>query len=215
MRQFFILVLLLISLLSFSQQQRYADVFREFHVEDSLQKSKPGSILFIGSSSFRMWRNVHEAFPDKQIINRGFGGSTLEEVIQYAGKLIFPYKPKQVVIYAGENDIAANVPAEEVCKRFETLHKLIRKEDRKVPIAFISIKPSPSREKFLPEVHKANRMIKDFISKKKNTVFIDVVPLMLNADGSFKEELFLKDRLHMNQKGYDFWIQAIAPHLIN
>ena len=215
MRQFFLLVLLFISLISSAQNQKYADVFREFHVEDSLQKSKPGSILFIGSSSFRMWRNVHEAFPDRQIINRGFGGSTLEEVIQYADKLIFPYKPKQVVIYAGENDIAANVSAEEVCKRFETLHKLIRKQDRKVPIAFISIKPSPSREKFLPEVYKANKMIKEFISRKKNTVFIDVVPPMLNPDGTIKEDIFLNDRLHMNQKGYDLWIQTIAPHLIN
>lgn len=215
MRHFILFVLLLISLISNAQNQKYADVFREFHVEDSLQQSKPGSILFIGSSSFRMWRNVQEAFPEKPIINRGFGGSTLEEVIQYADRLIFPYNPKQIVIYAGENDIAANVSAEEVCKRFETLHKLIRKHDRKVPIAFISIKPSPSREKFLPEVRKANQMIKDYISKKKNTVYIDVFPLMMNADGSFKEEIFLKDRLHMNQQGYDLWIQAISPHLVN
>lgn len=195
--------------------QPFIEEIREFRSADSLRFPPKKANLFIGSSSLRMWKNIQGDFPEFKIINRGFGGSTLPDVIRYVDDVIYPYKPKQVIVYCGENDLASSdtLSAATVLSRFQELFGLIRAKYKKVPIVFISIKPSPSREHLLPKMVEANRLIKAFLETKKKTKYIDVFSRMLNADGKPNRDLFLDDMLHMKPAGYAIWIEAIRPVL--
>lgn len=185
----------------------------EFKHRDSLQHPPVNAILFIGSSSFRKWTNVQSEFPGFPIINRGFGGSTLDDVIRYARLIIFPYRPREVVIYCGDNDLAAGKSPKKVYKRFVKLFDMIRKRLGNIDIVFVSIKPSPSREKLMPEMEQTNDLIRNFIAERSHTSFVDVYHSMLNPQGHPIDNLFLGDKLHMNEKGYKIWQQALLPYL--
>ncbi len=195
--------------------QPFSGEIREFKMQDSIHFPPAHAILFVGSSSFRFWRNVNDYFPGYTIINRGFGGSSLPDVIRYADDIIFPYQPKQIVIYCGENDLAASasVNADTVFNRFKTLFELIRTRMPGENVLFVSLKPSPSRERLMPEMEKANLLIKTYLSRQTNAHFIDVYHIMLNPDGSVKKEIFRKDMLHMNRRGYALWKKEISPYL--
>jgi len=186
-----------------------------FKKQDSLRRPPEKAILFVGSSSFRKWANVQSEFPGYSIINRGFGGSSFPDVIRYARDIIYPYHPKQVVIYCGDNDLAASdsVTADLVFRRFVRLYNLIRSHLDTVDILYISIKPSPSREKLIPRMEEANDLIRDFLAKHSHASFIDVYHKMLTPQGRPMEDLFLEDKLHMNAKGYAIWQQVIQPYL--
>lgn len=192
----------------------YKDI-EAFKKEDQSSFPQKGSILFVGSSSFTNWKDVQKDFPTYKIINRGFGGSSLTDLIRYAPTVIYPYQPKQVVIYCGENDFVSstNANADTVFMRFSQLFGMIRRELPKAHILFVSIKPSPSRAKYMPEMVKANALIKSFLKKKTKTGFVDVYNKMLLTDGSPMTNIFLGDKLHMNRTGYDIWQKAILPHL--
>ncbi len=189
---------------------------QQFKQQDSIQFPPAHAILFVGSSSFRFWKEVQQDFPGYTIINRGFGGSTLPDVIRYANDIIFPYHPKEIVIYCGENDLAEDdsITPQIVFDRFKTLFKMIRKEYKKIPIVFVSIKPSPSRERLMPEMLVANLMIKKFLAKKRKSYFVDIYHKMLTPDGKPMPDIFVSDNLHMNRKGYAIWQQAIQPYLV-
>jgi len=143
---------LLIVLLGFTevhaQHTPFYSNIQKFKRQDSISFPPKNAILFIGSSSFTKWTDVQDYFPGFTIINRGFGGSSLPHLILYANDIIFPYKPRQIVIYCGDNDLAASdtVTAETVYKRFKQLFHLVREKLPRVSIAFVSIKPSPSRQ---------------------------------------------------------------------
>lgn len=186
-----------------------------FKKQDSIQPPPKGIILFVGSSSFRKWAGVQQAFPAYPLINRGFGGSSLPDVIYFAGDIIYPYQPKQIVIYCGDNDLAASdtVTAQVVYRRFLELYHLIRSHLKGVDILYVSIKPSPSRERLMPRMEEANRLIGNFLRGQSHAAFADVYHPMLNSAGQPKEDLFLEDKLHMNQKGYDIWQKVIQPYL--
>ena len=215
-----ILLLLLLpalTLLACAQDQNppFWKEIQEFKKADSAAFPAAGQILFVGSSSFTMWKDVQSYFPAHPIINRGFGGSSITDLIRYANDIIIPYKPKQIVIYCGENDFAGDeklMPAQ-VAERFFKLFNVIRAECKKVPIAYVSMKPSPSRTHLMAKFNVANVMIREFLRKKKNTDYIDVYHPMLDSSGSPMRDIFLQDNLHMNKKGYDIWKGIIAPYL--
>jgi len=195
---------------------------QSFKKQDSVAFPPKNAILFIGSSSFTNWKDVQDYFPGYTIINRGFGGSTLLDQIRYADDIIFPYEPKQIVIYCGENDLASSdtVIAPTVVDRFMKLYQMIRAKTE-APVAFVSLKPSPSRRHLIPKMLEVNRLIEIFLLASKNpfdstttSVFIDVHSKMLNAAAQPTPELFLEDSLHMNAKGYAIWKKEIEPHLI-
>ncbi len=187
-----------------------------FKTLDSVKFPDPNQILFIGSSSFTYWKDVQNYFPSKPILNRAFGGSSLPDLIRYRYDILYAYQPKQIVIYCGENDFAASdtVSVETVVKRFETLFALIRSRYKTIPVAYVSMKPSPSRVQLMPKFEQANKLIKNFLSKKKKAIFIDVYHAMLNADGTPMTTIFLDDQLHMNAKGYAIWKKIIQPALV-
>ena len=192
------------------------DEIQAFKKQDSSSFPPRNAILFVGSSSFRKWTDVQKYFPGYTIINRGFGGSVLPDVIRYADDIIFPYQPKQVVIYCGDNDLASSdtITPVIVSQRFQRLFNLIRKRLPNASIAFVSIKPSPSRQLLLPKMIEANKLIKNFLKNKKKTAFIDVYSAMIDDEGKPLPELFLADQLHMNEKGYAIWQKVIEPSLL-
>lgn len=193
----------------------YEDI-QAFKKQDADSMPPKNAILFVGSSSFTMWKDVQDYFPRHTIINRGFGGSTLRDVIRYANDVIIPYHAKQVVIYCGENDIAYadETTPEMVLDRFKQLFQIIRDDNPAVPVAFISLKPSPSRQHLWTKMRKANKLIKQFLAMNKKTKFINVWPAMFNKDGTIMKDIFIEDNLHMNAKGYRIWQKLIEPCLI-
>lgn len=213
----YLIVFLFISItqLAFSQPPFYDDI-QAFKKKDQTKLPPQHAILFVGSSSFNFWKDVQSYFPNYTIINRGFGGSSLTDVIYYANDIIFPYNPKQIVIYCGENDLASSdtVSALTVLQRFKTLFYLIRNKLPNEPVVFVSLKPSPSRERLISKIEQANRLIKEFLSSQKNTAFADVYHLMLTKDYKPIPAIFKSDSLHMNAKGYAIWKKAIEPYLL-
>ncbi|MBS1663402.1 MAG: alpha/beta hydrolase fold domain-containing protein [Bacteroidetes bacterium] len=186
-----------------------------FKEQDKINPPPASPILFVGSSSFRKWTDVNQAFPGYPIINRGFGGSILTDVIRYAYDIIIPYKPKQVVIYCGENDLATpdHIPASEVVNRFKTLFTIIRQNLPAATIDFVSIKPSPVRAAIQGKVIEANKAIGQFLQRQPNAHFINVYNAMLDAKGNMRKELFLEDMLHMRPNGYAIWKEIMLPYL--
>jgi lysophospholipase L1-like esterase len=191
----------------------FANDILRFKKQDSIVPPVKNAILFVGSSSFAKWKDVADYFPGYIIVNRGFGGSTLLDVIRYAYDIIVPYQPKQVFIYAGDNDLAEGASVAEVVTRLKTLFQLIRINVPNATMDYISIKPSPSRENLMPKMKEANKQIEAFLKTQKNTGFINVFSPMLNADGKPKPEIFVEDRLHMNADGYAIWKKTILPYL--
>jgi lysophospholipase L1-like esterase len=211
----FIGVFIFISTVAFSQP--FKNEIDAFKKSDSFSMPLPGGIVFAGSSSFRMWKDINTTFPDYPIINRGFGGSSLPDVIYYAEETILKYRPKQIFIYCGENDIAGNstVTADTVLNRFKSLYSIIRKNlNKKTEVVFVSIKPSVSRWNLEKTFNESNQLIKDFLSREKNTTFLDVHSSMLTSDGNVMKDIFIADNLHMNSKGYKIWESLIRPILI-
>jgi lysophospholipase L1-like esterase len=196
--------------------QPFINEIKAFRRSDSISAPPKNAILLIGSSSFTNWKDVAKYFPDQTIINRGFGGSSLPHMIMYAEDIIFKYNPKQILIYCGENDLTGGptITADTIFERLKNLHQLIRSKYKKVPIAYISMKPSPSREKYLETMQKGNALIKLFMEHQKKSSFIDVYSSMLDANGRILTHIFLSDKLHMNAEGYKIWQGVIAPYLV-
>lgn len=219
MRHFLLSVVsfFLLNVFSAKAQQNHPPFWNDiqrFKQQDSLHQPQRHAILFIGSSSFTKWTDVQQYFPGLPVINRGFGGSTLPDVIRYANDIIFPYQPKQIVIYCGDNDAASSgITADSIFQRFKTLYGLIRSRLPKTKVTYISIKPSPSREKLMPVMEKANWQIQSFLETQRRASFVDVYHLMLDDHGLPRKELFLPDMLHMKPDGYAIWQKAIRPYL--
>ncbi|WP_375181142.1 GDSL-type esterase/lipase family protein, partial [Chryseobacterium sp.] len=173
------------------------------------------AILLVGSSSFTKWTDVANYFPDKTIINRGFGGSRLTDLNDYADDLLNPYQPKQIIIYCGENDFADNdkLKADVVVERFKAFYKKIRTKFPKIEVDYISIKYSPSREKLWPQMKEANKKIANFMKKQPNSAFIDITKVMQDENGNVRKDLFVEDMLHMTPEGYRLWTSVMNPYM--
>ncbi|MBL8047173.1 MAG: hypothetical protein JNJ45_00690 [Chthonomonas sp.] len=196
-----------------AEKPPFEDAILKFEADDKKNPPKPGGIVFIGSSSILGWRTLAKDFPDHNVINRGFGGSVIADSVRYAQRIVTPYKPEMVVFFAGSNDISAGKSAETVFADFQAFVGKVREKLPKTRIAFISISPAPSRAKFLEVDREANRMIRWFCNQSENMAFIDIVPLMLDAKGQHRPELYQSDRLHMNPDGYAIWRKAVLPFL--
>ena len=188
----------------------------QFQKSDSIVMPPKGQIVFAGSSSFTKWKDVAMYFPGYPIINRGFGGATLVDLIYYVDEAIIKYQPRQVFIYCGENDIADvdTVSPATVLNRFKTLHSiLLKKLPRSTKIVFVSIKPSVARWHLESKFIEANKLIQAYISTQKNIQYLDVHSFMLDENKEVFKDIFIADKLHMNPKGYLIWQKQFAPLL--
>jgi len=189
---------------------RFAQDIARFTAWDSQNAVPANPILFVGSSSIRMWK-THESFPQLPVVNRGFGGSHISDVIHFSDRIVLPYAPKLIVLYAGDNDVAGRKPASQVLCDYRRFVELVHAELPQTPIVFITIKPSGSRWSLWPEMHKANNLIKSFSEKSGRLFFADLGTPLLGADGKPDDGFFLKDRLHLNAKGYRVWTKTLEP----
>lgn len=216
-RNLLIALLLIGSIVNAQTPHPFQKEINSFQKADSIHMPDKGSILFVGSSSFNYWKDIHDYFPTYPIINRGFGGSSLTDLIYYANETILKYHPKQIYIYCGENDIAAHdsITPLMVLNRLQKLIKIIRNNlGASIPIHYVSIKPSVARWRMEARMVAANNLIKKDIASKKNLFYIDIHHAMLQADGIVRKDIFVSDSLHMNEKGYAIWQQIIAPTLL-
>lgn len=208
--------LLLAFALFFSQEKKpmfWQDI-ENFKKQDQQTPPPKDAILLIGSSSFKKWTDVAEYFPNKTIINRGFGGSRLTDLNYYAHDLL-DYQPKQIIIYCGENDFADDdkLKADVVVERFKTFYQKIRAKFPKIEVDYISIKYSPSRENLWPQMKEANKKIAAFMKKQPNAEFIDITKVMQDTNGNVRKDLFVEDMLHMTPEGYKLWTSVMNPYM--
>lgn len=197
-----------------SLPSRWKSSLDAFAKADKEKLPPPGGVLFVGSSTIRMWTDLSRDFRHMPVvINRGFGGSSMADVHAFARELVIRYKPSQVMVYAGDNDLAEGRSPEQVLDSFKLFVAGVRSELPGTRISYISIKPSPLRDALLPKVREANALIAGHIRTLPNTGYVDVFGPMLDASGKAKAELFLPDRLHMNETGYHLWRGIIAEHL--
>ncbi|MGZ3755571.1 MAG: GDSL-type esterase/lipase family protein [Mucilaginibacter sp.] len=210
-----ILVFQLASIMVFAQTKpRFWDDVQTIKSYDKLFVPLAHPILFVGSSSIRKWADMQVAFGSYNVINRGIGGAVINDITFYLNDIVFPYDPRQIVLYVGENDLVdENATADSILNRTMRLYNSIRTKMPDVPIVYIAMKPSPSRDKFQPKAISANNLIRQFLAKDKKTVFVDIFPLMLK-NGKSRPELFVSDMLHMNQQGYTIWDNAVKPYLL-
>jgi len=180
---------------------------------DKKQTPPQNAVLFVGSSSIRLWTSLREDFPGVNVINRGFGGSNLEDVVFFAPRLVLPYRPKKIVVYSGENDIEAGQSAENVLADFKAFLAFRDKNLPKTPLLYIAMKPGVLRWPIWPEMKRGNELIKTEIRSHKHAQFIDVAESMLGPDGKPLPDIFLADGLHMNAKGYAIWRRILLPYL--
>jgi lysophospholipase L1-like esterase len=207
------LVLATFSSTSFAQTQRsWEEQIKKFEETDLKNPPPKGSILFVGSSSIRLWP-TDEYFRDKKIINRGFGGSQIEDSTKYADRIIIPYKPRMVVLYAGDNDLARGKTPEQVFADYKAFVERLRQDLGDVRIAFISVKPSIARWNIDGKIKAMNALVKTYTAQNKNLVYIDVYEKMLGDDGKPRASLYVTDGLHLTPEGYKLWTSIVKPYL--
>jgi len=221
MKKYLFVFVLFLGILTATAQTTSTIPFQEeinvFIKKDSIAMPADNSILFVGSSSFNYWKDISNYFPGYPIINRGFGGSSFTDIIHFNQETILKYKPKQIYIYCGENDIAASdtITPQIVFERFKTLYTIIRIHlGKNIPVMYVSIKPSVARWSMEEKFVAANSLIRNFINKQKQTQFLDVHAAMLDSNGEVFKDIFIADKLHMNAKGYAIWQKIIAPTLV-
>lgn len=184
-----------------------------FAAEDAANPPPTHPYVFTGSSSVRMWETLAEDFPGKPVLNRGFGGSQVRDAVHYADEVAIRYRPRKIVIYSGDNDINAGRSPEQVLSDFRAFVARVHRDLPGTPVAFLAIKPSPSRAAQLPRQQRANALVKAEAERSAHVEFIDVATPMLDAGGQPRPELFIEDRLHMNRAGYELWRGVVAPYL--
>ncbi|HWA39652.1 MAG TPA: GDSL-type esterase/lipase family protein [Burkholderiales bacterium] len=200
-------------LLAGSGEHRLADEIRAFEQQDRLQAPATGGVLFVGSSSIRLWPDLSAAFPGTAILQRGFGGAELADVLHFAPRIVLPYRPGTLVLYAGENEISAGIGADRILADLEKLVRLVHRELPGARIILLAVKPSPKRARFAPAIMAFNRALRSFAATDPRLAFVDIYTPMTNPDGSVRAELFAEDGLHMNAAGYEIWRKALAPVL--
>jgi len=202
-----------------SPSERWERDIQAFEAADKKSPPPQGAVLFVGSSSIRRWKSLAQDFPEYKTINRGFGGSELADSVYYADRIVIPYKPRLVVLFAGTNDIAAGKSPQTVFADFKAFVAKVRPALPETRIAYLSISPAPSRWSQADKQKEANRLIREYIdaenksSGKKQLDFIDLWDQFLGPDGKPREDLFLPDRLHNNAAGYKIRAAAVRPHL--
>jgi lysophospholipase L1-like esterase len=192
---------------------RWEKTIQKFEQQDKQAPPKKGGVLFVGSSSIRMWK-LDKSFPRLGAINRGFSGSEIADSIHFADRIIFKHKPRSIVLYAGDNDIAKGKSPKRVVSDFKKFVELVQEKSPQSKIAFIAIKPSISRWNLSGKMSTANAAIQKICDRTKNVDYVDIYKPMLGKDGKPRPSLFIKDGLHMSDEGYELWTSIIKPIII-
>lgn len=197
----------------YPKPERYLKDIAAFEAADRTNPPPAKAILMVGSSSIRMWKGAAHDFPQYNVINRGYGGSVIADSVFFADRIVLPYQPRQIIMYAGGNDINAGRSAEGVLADFKAFTDKVLAQLPETRIAYISIAPNPARWKQIETIREANRLIESYIRTQPKMAFINTHDRMLGPDGQPKPDIFLPDRLHMNEKGYAIWKEVVGDFL--
>jgi len=184
-----------------------------FEQQDRTNPPPKGALLFIGSSTIRLWKTLAEDFPQHRVINRGFGGSEIVDATHFADRIIFPYQPKLVFLRAGGNDLWAGKSPEQVFADFKEFVTTIHAKLSETEIVFISLSPSIARWRQADTEKSVNSYVQDYAREMPRVKFIDTWSVPLGADGQPQPELFLPDKLHFNAAGYKLLVERVRPFL--
>lgn len=189
---------------------------QKFEAEDRVHPPKPGAIIFLGSSSINFWKTLVSDMAPLDVTNRGFGGLQLAHVNHFADRIVIPYRPRAIVLYAGDNDLSWpwSKSPQTVLGDFKQFVSIVHTALPDTWIFYVSMKPSPTRWSHWPTEREANRMIGNYASTQERVQFIDITPPMLDANGVVRRDLFRWDGLHMNPRGYALWTALIKPILL-
>ena len=187
--------------------------FAAFEATDAAHPPAAGGVVFAGSSSIRLWGDLESEFGTTVVLKRGFGGSQLSDCVKNVDRLVTRYRPRTVLVYAGDNDLAAGATPTQVLDRFTAFVDGVRKRLPDTRIAYISIKPSPSRAELMPQIRAANALIREYAAREPNLSYVDIFTPMLDGQGRPRHELFRDDALHLNAQGYSLWKTIIAPYV--
>ncbi len=185
---------------------------RRFESFDHKHPTPSGGVVFVGSSSIKLW-DLKKSFPNLDALNRGFGGSELADSVHYLDRLVLRHKPRLVVLYAGDNDIGRGKTPDQITADFDAFVAAVRKDLPETKIIYIGIKPSVLRWNLAGVMQETNVKIASRCKAYPNCEFIDVWPAMLKEDGTPNRDLFVWDGLHMNEAGYEIWAKLVSPNL--
>jgi lysophospholipase L1-like esterase len=193
--------------------QRWQSDIDAFLLADREQGIRPGRVVFVGSSSIRLWDTLSRDMAPVPVLNRGFGGSRLFDSVYYAEELVARHSPSLVVVFSGTNDIAGEHPkdAVQVARLFEQLAERLWAADAELPICYIAITPTLAREAHLDIVTSANRRIAERCRRDPRLTFLDPTPGLMAADGRPDPRWFGSDLLHLNDAGYAIWAECVRP----
>lgn len=194
--------------------ERWSKEVDRYLEEDDKQFPEPGRVVFVGSSSIRLWTSLETDMAPVPTLRRGLGGAIIRDTIYYADTLIAPYEPGAVVLYAGDNDIAAGIPPACVLSDVKRFVQRTRELGVTGPIYYVGIKPSPSREALWPKMQEANEAIRKFMSEDDSLHFVDISQSMRLENGTLNPVFFQSDRLHMTEEGYRAWTDRLKPALL-
>ena len=196
----------------------FAAEIAAFEAADKKTPPPSGGIVFVGSSSIRFWTTLAQDFPGLPVINRGFGGSEIADSIRYADLIVFPYRPKMIVLYAGGNDVNAGKSPAQVLKDFQAFAEKVHAALPDTRLVYVSINPSVARWKQEDKVVEANHLIQRFIegaaSSPQKMSFLDSHSRLLSAEGKPRPDILRADGLHLNAKGYQEWTALLKPQLV-
>jgi lysophospholipase L1-like esterase len=196
-----------------SGPEKWESAIQAFEKKDKDAPPPANPVLMVGSSSFAMWRSAPEDLKPLPVINRGFGGSTLPDVLHYFDRVVTSYKPKLIMLYEGDNDMAQHKDPEKFLANVKTFVERVKKDLPGTRILILSIKPSGSRVAIWPKVQEANRLVAEYAKTQEGVETVDIGTVLLGDDGKPREELFNKDKLHMNKDGYKLWIEILKPRI--
>jgi lysophospholipase L1-like esterase len=195
---------------------RFEPEIRKYEEADRTAPPRPGGVLFTGSSSIRLWETLAADFPGLTTINRGFGGSEIEDAIAHVDRLVLRHKPSQVVFYSGDNDLAGGKTPAMVAADYKRFVAAVHRRLPATRVVIIAIKPSPARWSIVDKARETNRLVQEMVRRdRKRLAFVDVFTPMLGRDGKPRPELYVADGLHMTRAGYAIWKAAVAPVLEN
>lgn len=197
-----------------SPSRRWETTIEKLEARDRRHPPPREGILFAGSSSIRLW-DLQRWFPGMPVVNEGFGGSKIADSTFYADRIIIPHRPRTVVLYAGDNDIAGGKTPQEVADDFRRFVARVHAALPRTRIVFLAIKPSLARWKHVAAMRAANRRIRAFTRTDDRLAYVDTDTAMLDETGRPRRELFRADGLHLNEKGYRLWTSLLRPYLVS
>jgi lysophospholipase L1-like esterase len=199
----------------YADPARFEQQIQEFETQDAKSPPPTGAVLCVGSSTMRMWHGmIHEDLAPLTVVARGFGGSTMHDLLHFSDRIVIPYRPRAILVYEGDNDIAQGVGPQEIFATWRAFVERVWEHLPETRIYFMAIKPSESRWKLWPQAEEVNRLVAEHCARDPRLTYLDITTALLNRDGQVRGELFLEDRLHLNRAGYTALRDVIQPVLV-